>query len=143
MSFANNLVAGDGNGAWDIFVRDLNQGTTERVSVSSSGTEGNAISDLPAISGDGRYVAFYSPADNLVAGDSNGTWDVFVRDRQRGLTARVNVAPINVEGDAATLRPAISADGAFIAFPTDATNLSKNDGNGTRDVLIAPNPLAL
>jgi Tol biopolymer transport system component len=78
-SLASNLVAGDGNGAWDVFVRNLSFGTTRRVSVSSGGTESNAASGAPSISGDGLRVAFESQASNLVSGDLNGARDVFVR----------------------------------------------------------------
>ena len=64
-------------------------GTTTRVSVASDGTQGNSFSDNPDISADGRYVVFNSFASNLVSGDTNGYWDVFVRDRQTGTTTRV------------------------------------------------------
>ncbi|MBI5285723.1 MAG: thrombospondin type 3 repeat-containing protein, partial [Chloroflexi bacterium] len=80
-SWATNLVPGDTNGADDVFVRDRVTGATERVSADSAGTQGNGFSYSPSISGDGRYVAFYSWATNLVPGDTNGADDVFVRDR--------------------------------------------------------------
>ncbi len=80
-SYATNLVPGDTGLYEDIFVRDRQLGTTERVSVDSSGAQGNDDSYSPSISADGRYVAFYSAADNLVPGDTGGLWDIFVRDR--------------------------------------------------------------
>ena len=80
-SVAANLVPGDTNGVQDVFLRDLLPGTTERVSLGSSGVEGDARSSWPSISGDGRFVAFESDATNLVAGDTNGLTDIFVRDR--------------------------------------------------------------
>jgi Tol biopolymer transport system component len=80
-SVAANLVPGDTNGVQDVFLRDLLPGTTERVSLGSSGAEGDARSSWPSISGDGRFVAFESDATNLVAGDTNGLTDIFVRDR--------------------------------------------------------------
>src|SRR5213078_1016671 len=76
-SAATDLVAGDTNGVSDVFVHDRQTGTTERVSVASDGTEGNAASAGATLSADGRFVAFHSAATNLVAGDTNGTNDVF------------------------------------------------------------------
>jgi Tol biopolymer transport system component len=84
-SSANNLVAGDTNGEVDIFVHDRSYGETTRVSVSSGGVQGNSYSYQPSISGNGRFVAFQSEANNLVAGDTNGEADVFVHDRRHGL----------------------------------------------------------
>ena len=77
-------------------------GTTTRVSVASDGTEGNAISSGPSISADGRYVAFYSDASNLVPGDTNASWDVFVHDRETGETARVSVASDGTQGNSSS-----------------------------------------
>ncbi|RWN65759.1 MAG: hypothetical protein EOR99_20160, partial [Mesorhizobium sp.] len=90
-SEASNLVAGDTNGARDVFVFDQQLGTTTRVSVDSAGGDANGHSQSPSISADGRYVAFYSSASNLVAGDTNGATDVFVFDQQLGTTTRVSV----------------------------------------------------
>ena len=83
-SEASNLVAGDTNGGGDVFVHDRQTGATTRVSVSSTGEQADNSSGAAAISGDGRYVAFYSYASNLVAGDTNGMVDIFVHDRQTG-----------------------------------------------------------
>jgi Tol biopolymer transport system component len=77
-SGASNLVGGDTNGTYDIFLRDTQTGTTSRLSLDSSGVQGNGDSGSPSISADGRYVAFYSLATNLVSGDTNGKFDVFV-----------------------------------------------------------------
>ena len=82
----------DYNSLWDIFVRDRQTDTTERVSVNSSWTEANGSSDYVSISADGRYVAFDSIASNLVSGDTNGMWDVFVRDLVDKKTERVSIA---------------------------------------------------
>ena len=91
-SQAANLVEPDFNQASDIFVRDRLLGSTERVSVDSAGILGNDWSWDPSITPDGRFVAFWSRASNLVPGDSNGSADIFVRDRQSGTTERVNSA---------------------------------------------------
>ncbi|MFN0007472.1 MAG: TolB family protein [Planctomycetota bacterium] len=132
-SHATNLVVGDTNGWKDIFVRDRQTATTERVSISSGGAEGDGDSSNPAISSDGRYVAFDSVATNLVAGDTNAVADVFVRDRQLGTTTRVSVGS---EGDGPSVKPSISADGSAIAFESAATNLVVGDTNAALDVFV-------
>jgi uncharacterized repeat protein (TIGR01451 family) len=140
-SLAENLVPGDTNAAPDIFVRDRLLGTTERVSVSSSGRQGDGPSGLlnlmggPSISGDGRFVAFSSEATNLVRGDRNNTADVFVRDRQTGQTTRVSVATGGAEANAGGTQPGISRDGRFVAFESSADNIVP-DNNFTDDVFV-------
>src|SRR6202008_46948 len=86
---ASNLVPGDVNSLWDAFVHDRQTGATELVNVATSGTYGDLGGDIAALSADGRYVAFTSGSSNLVAGDVNGKWDVFLRDRQAGTTVLV------------------------------------------------------
>jgi hypothetical protein len=137
-SFATNLVSGDTNGAIDAFLHDRQSGTTERVSVDSSGAQGNAESYYPSISADGRYVAFWSSATNLVGGDSNRSEDVFVRDRQSGTTERASVDSGGVQGngDSYSYSNSISADGRYVAFWSSATNLVSGDTNGARDVFV-------
>jgi Tol biopolymer transport system component len=135
-SVADNLVAGDSNGFYDIFVHDMQTGATTRVSVDSSGAQANGQNSMPAISADGRYVAFRSLATNLVAGDTNGVFDVFVHDRQTGSTVIASVDSAGVEGNAPSLRPSLSADGRFLAFYSDATNLVALDSNGVGDVFL-------
>jgi Tol biopolymer transport system component len=113
-SIATNLVPDDTNGQSDIFVRDRQSGTTKRVSVASDGTQANFASTWPAISGNGRFVAFLSVARNLVPDDTNNAEDVFVHDRQTGMTERISANRPN--GVVLPFRPAISADGRFVAF---------------------------
>jgi Tol biopolymer transport system component len=115
-SLASNLVADDHNGHVDVFVHDRVTGVTERVSVSSEGTEGNGSGGLPSMSGDARFVCFYSNASNLVPGDTNGTSDVFVHDRQTGSTERVSVASNGLQLETLSQRSAVSANGRFVAF---------------------------
>src|SRR6185503_20725849 len=91
-SFASNFVLGDSNEAADVFVRDREAATTERVSLSGTATEANGHSYVGSISTDGRFVAFESFATNLVADDTNGQLDVFVRDRQDARTERASAA---------------------------------------------------
>lgn len=135
-SHASNLVAGDSNLAQDVFVRDRQLGSTTRVSVDSSGNQSSSYSYAPAVSGDGRHVAFASLADNLVVGDGNGSWDVFVHDRQSGATTRESVGAGGIEADGVSLEPDISDDGRFVAFSSSATNLVVGDSNGTDDVFV-------
>lgn len=136
-STAYNLVTGDNNGFQDVFVHDRQTKVTERVSVSSSESEGSAASWNSSISSDGRYVAFLSEADDLVDGDNNGSVDVFVRDRQEDVTERVSVSSTEIEGNADCLwRPSISADGNYVAFTSVADNLVAGDGNSTSDIFV-------
>ena len=193
-SRATNLVAGDTNQKIDIFVHDRSTGVTERVSVSSAGVQGNASSSSPSISADGRFVAFsssastlvaggiefrsdifvhdretgitellseiqdtssttpsisangrfvafVSSANNLVVGDTNDVRDVFVHDRQTGMTERVSVSSTGEQGDLFSRGPSISADGLFVAFESDASNLVDGDTNRFQDVFVTDNPL--
>ncbi len=119
-SAAANLVAGDTNGVRDVFVRDNLTGAIERVSVSSSGAEGDGQSGYAEISADGRYVVFNSDATNLVVGDTNYATDAFLRDRTSGLTERVSVSSAGQEQSIGSFgfAPAVSADGRFVAFTT-------------------------
>ena len=126
-SASAHLVADDANKKEDAFVRGRAQGTTERVSLTSSGGEANGNSgrrDLIGISSDGRFVAFSSAASNLVAGDSNSRNDVFVRDRVTGTTERVSVSSSGAQGNSHSVSATISADGRFVAFVSDASTLS-------------------
>jgi Tol biopolymer transport system component len=135
-SAATNLVTGDTNGQQDVFVRDFLAGVTSRVSVDSSGVEGNSGSTYHSISADGRYVAFASTATNLVSGDTNASQDIFVRDLQAGVTVSATVDPNWVIGNLGSALPSISADGRFVAFQSDATNLVLGDTNGTTDIFV-------
>ena len=145
ISAASNLVQGDTSGGcrpegagcdWDVFVRDREHGTTERVSISTKGAQANASSFLSGISDDGRLVAFESDATNLVPGDSNGTTDVFVRDRKNGTTERVSVGPNGKQANAGSHGGFVSADGRYVVFSSDATNLVPGDTNGHADIFV-------
>ncbi len=135
-SHATNLVPGDSNGTFDVFVRDRQNGTTERVSVSSGGAQGNGDSGGPSISSDGRYVAFYSNSINLVPGDTNGVFDIFVRDRQSGTTEIVSISTAGVQADSLSQRCTISADGRFVAFASYASTLVPGDTNSSGDIFV-------
>jgi Tol biopolymer transport system component len=141
MSTASNLVRGDTNRKWDVFVHDRVTGKTRRVSSSSAGRQGNGDSEEPAISAHGRYVAFDSYASNLVPGDSNRQWDVFVRDRRTGKTRRVSVSSSGEQttgppGAAGSGASVISADGRYVVFISGAANLVPRDTNRVNDIFV-------
>jgi len=135
-SLAGNLVPGDTNARWDVFVRDRVAGTTQRISVSSAGDQADGNSYRPSVSADGRVVAFISFATNLVVGDTNGKGDVFVRDRLAGTTERVSVSSAGGEANGDAYEVAVSANGLFVVFVSDATNLVAADTNGDTDVFV-------
>jgi Tol biopolymer transport system component len=135
-SYATNLVPGDTAGFYDIFVHDRQTGQTTRASVASNGTEGNANSLYCAISTDGRYVSFESPATNLVPGDTNNVKDVFVHDLQTAQTTRVSVAEDGTQGDRDSRMTSISPDGRYVAFNSFSTTLVPGDNNGYSDIFI-------
>jgi Tol biopolymer transport system component len=147
-SIAGNLVAGDTNDIVDVFVRDRVAGTTTRVNISTRGAQAahtdvdttREDSELPVISADGRYVAFLSGAVNLVARDTNAARDVFVRDRVTGTTTRVSVATCGAQANQRSSEPAISADGRYVTFYSDASNLVPGDTNGSSDVFVHAQP---
>jgi hypothetical protein len=131
-SLAANLVAGDTNGVMDVFVRDTVDGTTTRVSTSSTGGQANALSGLtygPWLSAGGRYVAFESDADNLIGAgaDTNATRDIFVKDTQTGVTTRVSTDAAGGQANGPSQFPAISADGRYVVFRSTASNLAPGD----------------
>lgn len=135
-SEADNLVAGDSNGASDIFVRDVVNGTTERVSVKSDSSEAGSGSYNPSISEDGRYVVFESDATNLVNGDVNQSRDIFLHDRNTATTVRVSVSATAQESDGSSSQAVISLDGTRIVYQSEATNIVAGDTNGASDVFL-------
>ncbi len=157
-SSASNLVAGDTNGTTDAFVRDRDTDAdgifdeagavaTTLVSVDSGGAQANGGSRYPSLSRDGRYVVFYSSANNLVAGDTNGMSDIFMRDRDTDAdgvfdeagavaTTRVSVDSAGAQADNNSTSPSISSDGRYVAFSSWATNLVAGDTNGKPDVFV-------
>jgi hypothetical protein len=135
-SYATNLVPGDTNMEDDIFVHNRDTGETSMVSVASDGTQGNRSSVVPSISADGRYVAFESDAFNLVLGDNNARRDIFVHDRDTGETTRVSVSSNGTEANGWSYYAEISADGRYVAFESDASNLVEGDNNARSDVFV-------
>jgi Tol biopolymer transport system component len=147
VSTSDNLVSGDGNANGDIFLRDLNSGTTTLVSASANGGSSNGWSGNATVSADGSMVALSSDASDLVnMGDTAGHRDVFLADLAAGTTRYVSAIPAGEangpsmstsnDSDAPT-RPVLSKDGRYVAFESDATNLIESDGNGAQDVFVA------
>lgn len=122
-SSASNLVERDANHYADVFLRDRVAGTTQRVSVASDGREANGLSECPAVSADGRFVAFASFANNLVARDANGLSDVFVHDVSTGVTECLSLGLSGAAADQGATHPSISADGRYVAFQSSANDL--------------------
>jgi flagellin-like hook-associated protein FlgL len=136
MSRASNLVAGDTNSLDDVFVKDMLTGVTTRVSTDGAGGQGNGYASSAAISADGRYVAFASRASNLVTGDTNGRTDAFVKDTLTGVTTRVSTDSAGGEANNNSSVTAISADGRFVVFSSQASNLVTGDTNGSSDSFV-------
>lgn len=131
-----DLVAGDTNEMSDVFVHDRFTSTTSRVSVSSSGAQADNESWFPSLSWDGRYVVFESGASNLVDGDTNGSWDIFVHDRLTHTTTRASVTSDGTEADAGCDTATISGDGRMVGFESGATNLVRDDTNDEYDQFV-------
>jgi Tol biopolymer transport system component len=139
-SDASNLVSHDSNHVSDVFVYDRTTHSVARVSVSSHGRQANGPSGDPAISANGRYVAFSSGATNLVSGDTNGVSDIFVRDLRAHRTIRVSVTSrgrqARCSAGCESTEPALSANGRYVAFESSATNLVAGDTNRLADVFV-------
>lgn len=135
-SFAPNLVANDTNNAVDIFIYDRIAQSMERVSVASNNTQANSHNFSPSVSADGRFVTFYSISSNLVSGDNNRAVDVFVRDRTTGETRMISTNANGNPGNMASWQPVISANGQYIAFSSNASNLVAGDSNNVQDIFL-------
>ena len=136
VSDATNLVSNDTNSTTDVFVHDQQTAQTVRISVSSTGVQGNESSWSYSISGDGRFVVFESDASNLVSNDTNDNSDIFVHDLQMGVTSRISLNSSDVQGNDTSYNSSISTDGRFVIFDSDASNLVSNDENGVSDVFV-------
>jgi hypothetical protein len=140
-SFASTLVADDTNGVGDGFIHDRLTGETTRVTVATGGAQATGQSTADSISADGRYVSFQSHATNLVSGDTNGDVDIFVRDRQAGVTLRVSVTVDGAQSFGGwSWNSVISADGRYVAFQSWVPTLVPNDTNSEWDAFVVPNP---
>lgn len=135
-SYANNLVPGDTNEHEDIFVKDRQTGGIVMASVASDGTIGNGDSYKPVMSANGKFVVFRSQASNLVPGDTNRRWDIFVRDLTLNQTTRVSVSSSGGEANNNSLEAGISKDGRYVVFRSNASNLVAGDTNKRGDIFV-------
>jgi Tol biopolymer transport system component len=135
-SYADNLVTGDLNDDCDVFIHDMQTGETALISKTSNGTHGDDASFESSISADNRYVAFGSEATNLFPGDTNGSSDVLVLDRDTGAITRVSKATDGTPGDDDSNEATISGNGLFVVFKSYATNLVSGDNNSVRDIFV-------
>ncbi|MDQ2985551.1 MAG: calcium-binding protein [Armatimonadota bacterium] len=136
VSSASNLVVGDTNGVEDVFVHDRLFGQTTRISINTSGVQGNNRSGSPAVDGNGRFVTFSSFASNLVASDTNNQGDVFIHDRVLGTTQVVSKSTGGVLGTHESRLPSISNDGRYVAFQSASANFVAGDTNQLPDIFV-------
>jgi Tol biopolymer transport system component len=122
-SEATDLVPGDTNARYDIFVHDMRTGSTVRVSVDSDGNQQTSSGETHAFSSNGRFVAFSTNAANLVPGDTNGQDDIFVHDMKTRRTTRVSTSTAGAEADGPCYGPSISTNGRWVSFSSSASNL--------------------
>ncbi len=135
-SVASNLVPGDTNNRYDVFVHDRRTHTTTRASVSSTGTQANGYSPNSTISANGRYVSFTSGASNLIPDDTNNATDIFVRDQWTGTTTRISVSSTGTQTNNDSHIATISANGRYVTFESDASNLIPDDTNNATDIFV-------
>lgn len=140
-SQATNLTPDDDNNVADVFVYVMASGVVERVSLSSGGQAANDASGTVRLSADGRFVVFASFADNLTPGDDNYSLDIFLRDRQIGMTQNISSRP-GWSANGASNNPDISADGRYITFDSVAANLIPGDDNAAIDIFLLDRTLA-
>ena len=133
LSGADNLVPNDTNGEMDAFMHDIVTGQTRRVSIASDGAEADSLSEGVSVAAEGQYVAFNSPASNLVSEDTNGTLDVFVHELSSRVTTRVSISSNGTQGDRRSRLCAITPDGRFVLFHSRANNLVPDDTNSGED----------
>lgn len=129
-------AANFGSGYRQLFVRDLQTGLTELISVNASGWPGNGSSDQAAVSAEGRYVAFVSHASNLVAADTNGFADLFLWDRATRAIRLISQASDGANAQGESAFPVFSRNGRYLGFETLAGNLVTGDTNGLWDVMV-------
>lgn len=132
-----NVVPGDTNGLPDVFLRDRQSGAVEWISIGPGGAGGNGPAAVAGdLSSDGNFALFEGSASNWVAVDTNGLYDVFLRDRANGTTELVSLANNGTQSNGFCGGGSVSDDGRFVAFDSDATNLVAGDLNGAVDVFV-------
>jgi len=137
VSLADNLSPGDNNGMSDIYLYDRQGETLELISVDSNGQQANSTSKYPAISAGGRYVVYQTTSTNLAPDDHNNMFDIFLRDRQKGVTELISRNKQGTVGNMESQRPSISNDGRYVTFESWASDLVDGDENYNSDVFVA------
>ncbi|MCK4725784.1 MAG: PD40 domain-containing protein [Anaerolineales bacterium] len=138
-SWSSNLVPEDEKGFSNVFVNDRQTEQTELISITSEGKPGNSDSEASggSISGNGRYVAFKSFANNLVGGDTNGFSDIFVRDRELGDTVRVSVSTNGEQGNGENgWFNSVSSNGRYVVYSSSSSTLVDEDNNELEDIFV-------
>ncbi len=133
-SEATDLIASDSNNVSDVFVRDMASSSTTRISVQGASTQANARSDQPNFASGVSYVAFRSWATNLVAGDTNGFRDIFVRALATNTSSRVSLTSADLQVAGRSYDPAISSTSEYVVFHSDANDVIGSDTNSVLDV---------
>jgi len=133
-SASTDIMAGITPGRLHVYRKDVTTQAIERCSNSGAGTEADNDSFLPSISGEGRFVAFESDATNLVTDDTNGFRDIYRKDLLTKDIVRCSLSATGAQADSISGFPSISADGRFVAFHSNATNLVPGDTNGFLDI---------
>ncbi len=136
-SNASNLVYGDTNGVSDVFVKDMRTGAISRASTDASGNQANSWGYNPSISADGNYVTFYSEASNLVAGDTNASSDIFIKNVQTGGIWLASTDASGNQANSNSENPSIPANSSYVGFDSTASNLVPGDTNNAADVFLA------
>ena len=132
----SDLLVDDANEHPDIVVKDRQSGVLEVISVTVGSSTGNGGSFNPRLSSDANLVVFRSEASDLVANDTNGRWDIFVRDRSAGITSRISVASDGSQANHNSMEASVSADGRYVAFRSLASNLVADDSNNCADIFV-------
>ncbi len=135
-SNATNLVASDARDDRNIFLKNLTTGAVTRLSTGLGGAETNGDSSNPQFSPDGRYVVFESLATNLASGDTNGKYDIFLKDLSTGSITRLSTTANGTQANGNSTNARFSSDGRYMVFESDASNLVANDLNGEKDIFV-------
>lgn len=135
-STATNLITSDTNNVSDIFMKDTSTNNISRISTDSSGNQANGGSWGPKISGNGKYIVYYSNATNLVSGDTNGYTDIFRYSVSSGVTELVSTSSAGVQANQQSFAPDIDSEGRFVVFTTQSTNLDITDTNSSYDIVL-------
>ncbi|MBU6320344.1 MAG: PD40 domain-containing protein [Alphaproteobacteria bacterium] len=135
-SASSNLVSGDTNNRDDVFLKDLQTGAITRLSTGSAGQQATGASYRGTLSSDARLAVFESEASNIVSGDTNGAGDLFLKNIETGVLTRISTDSSGAQANGSSFYAAMSSDGRFVAFSSNATNLVPGDTNGQADLFL-------